>query len=57
MHQGAADYIMKDAMGRLGQAVWQALEKKRLRDGMRQADQLLRHSTCLLTLSPKSPSH
>jgi signal transduction histidine kinase/CheY-like chemotaxis protein len=51
LQQGAADYIMKDAMGRLGQAVKQALEKKLLRDGMRRADQLLRHSTCLLTLN------
>jgi signal transduction histidine kinase/CheY-like chemotaxis protein len=51
LKQGAADYIMKDAMGRLGQAVKQALEKKLLRDGMRQADQRLRHSTRLLTLS------
>ena len=51
MQQGAADYIMKDALGRLGQAVKQALEKKLLRDGMRQSDQLLRHSTRLLTLS------
>ena len=50
MQQGAADYIMKDALGRLGQAVKQALEKKRLRGDIRQADQLLRNSACLLTL-------
>jgi signal transduction histidine kinase/HPt (histidine-containing phosphotransfer) domain-containing protein len=51
IQQGAADYIMKDALGRLGQAVKQALEKKLLRDGMRQVDQQLRHSASLLTLS------
>ena len=39
LQKGAADYIMKDALGRLGQAVKQALEKKRLRKGIRQADQ------------------
>ena len=51
LQQGAADYILKDSMQRLGQAAKMALEKKALRDGMRQADQLLRHSACLLTLS------
>jgi len=30
MRHGAADYVMKDRMGRLGQAVEQALEKNRL---------------------------
>jgi len=39
MQQGAADYLMKDTLVRLGQAVKQALEKKRLREGIRQADQ------------------
>ncbi len=51
LQQGAADYIMKDALGRLGPAVKMALEKKQLRDGMRLADEQLRHSACLLTLS------
>ena len=51
LQQGAADYVMKDSLGRLGQAVKQALEKKLLRDGIRQADQLLRQSASLLTLS------
>ncbi len=51
LKQGAADYLMKDALGRLGPAVKMALEKKVLRDGMRLADQQLRHSACLLTLS------
>ena len=51
MQRGAADYIMKDTLGRLGLAVKQALVQKLLRDGIRNADQLLRHSACLLTLS------
>ena len=32
LHHGAADYIMKDRIERLGSAVGQVLEKKRLRD-------------------------
>ena len=51
LQHGAADYISKDAMGRLGQAVKQALEKRRMREGIRQTDRLLRHSARLLTLS------
>jgi signal transduction histidine kinase/CheY-like chemotaxis protein len=51
MQQGAADYLMKDTLVRLGQAVKQALEKKSLRDGIRQADELLRNSSFLLTLN------
>src|SRR5579862_4440664 len=31
MLRGASDYVVKDRIGRLGQAVTQALEKKRLR--------------------------
>ena len=38
MKHGAADYIMKDRLARLGQAVAQALEQKRLREDKRQAD-------------------
>jgi len=51
VQQGADDYIMKGSLGRLGQAVKQSLDKKELRDAMREADQLLRHSGSLLTLS------
>jgi PAS domain S-box-containing protein len=51
IQQGAADYIMKDSLVRLGQAVKQALEKKRLRDGIREANELLQHSAYLLTLN------
>jgi signal transduction histidine kinase len=51
LQKGAADYVMKDALGRLGQVVKLALEKKLLREGIRQSDHLLRNSTRLLTLS------
>lgn len=39
MQGGGADYIMKDRLGRLGQAVTQALEKKCLRNKARQGEQ------------------
>src|SRR6266849_4346233 len=43
MRQGAADYLLKDRLGRLGQAVEHALEQKRLRDeGKRAAEALER---------------
>jgi signal transduction histidine kinase/CheY-like chemotaxis protein len=51
LQQGAADFIRKDTLARLGQAVKQALEKKGLREGIRQVDRLLRQSATLLTLS------
>lgn len=35
MRNGAADYLLKDRLGRLGTAVEHALEQKRLRDGHR----------------------
>jgi PAS domain S-box-containing protein len=44
MKQGAADYLLKDRLGRLGQAVAQTLEKKRLRDERRHAEATLRDS-------------
>jgi len=45
---GATDYIIKDRLGRLGQAVAQALEKKQLRDEKRRAgEQLQRHARFL----------
>jgi PAS domain S-box-containing protein len=37
MRQGAADYLLKDRMDRLGQAVKNALEKKRLKDEYKKA--------------------
>ena len=42
MHQGAADFLMKDRLGRLGEAVRQALEKHRLQLAHAQAEQALR---------------
>ncbi|HEX4145110.1 MAG TPA: response regulator [Pirellulales bacterium] len=51
LEQGAADYLAKDSLGRLAQAVRHAMEKKLLRDGIHQANQQLRHSVNLLALS------
>ncbi len=42
MRDGATDYLLKDRLGRLGAAVRQALEAKRLRDGQR-AEETARH--------------
>src|SRR5690348_5854772 len=39
MKQGAADYLLKDRLGRLAQAVERALQQKRLRDDKRESDQ------------------
>lgn len=44
MKQGAADYLLKDRLGRLGQAVERALQQKALRDQKRKADDALRLS-------------
>jgi PAS domain S-box-containing protein/putative nucleotidyltransferase with HDIG domain len=44
MIQGAADYLLKDRLGRLGQAVQRALQQKRLRDEKRNSQQALRLS-------------
>lgn len=44
MKQGAADYLLKDRLARLGPAVAHALEQKRLRDETRQAEAALRES-------------
>ncbi len=51
LQQGACDYVMKDGLRRLGSAVKQALEKRVLREEMRQSDQQLRNSSRLLSLS------
>jgi two-component system cell cycle sensor histidine kinase/response regulator CckA len=42
--QGAADYLLKDRLARLGSAVTHALEQKQLRDQKQLADQALRES-------------
>lgn len=44
MKEGAADYLLKDRLSRLGQAVQRALTEKKLRDEKRLADQALRIS-------------
>jgi two-component system, cell cycle sensor histidine kinase and response regulator CckA len=44
MRQGAADFLLKDRLARLGQSVTQALEQKQLREGRRKAEQALRDS-------------
>ena len=44
LRQGAADYLLKDRLARLGQAVAQALEKKQARDDQRHAEEALRES-------------
>ncbi len=41
MKAGAADYLLKDRLGRLGHAVTQALERKRLLEEKRRAEQRL----------------
>ncbi|CAG0928949.1 Sensor protein kinase WalK [Thermoflexales bacterium] len=61
MKLGAADYLLKDRMTRLGQAATHALDQKRLRDDKRQAEQsltdneklfraLIEHSSDVVTL-------
>ena len=42
--RGATDYLLKDRLGRLGQAVSRALEEKRLRDEKRRAGEALKES-------------
>ncbi len=42
MREGAADYLLKDRLTRLGEAVRRALDQKRLRDAKRVADETLR---------------
>jgi PAS domain S-box-containing protein len=44
MKQGAADYLLKDRLSRLGQAVERALQQKLLRDEKRSSEQALRLS-------------
>lgn len=42
MKQGASDYLLKDRLGRLGVAVKQALERQRLREEKRRAEEAAR---------------
>jgi len=48
MKQGAADYLLKDRLTRLGPAVIQALEQRRLREGKRRADALVQLQSTVL---------
>lgn len=43
MKLGAADYLLKDRLARLGQAVTRALEQKRLREERKKADARVQH--------------
>ena len=47
LQQGAADYLLKDRLTRLGQAVTQALEQRNLRLEKQRAEQALRESADL----------
>jgi len=42
MKEGAADYLLKDRLARMGQVVAQALEQKQLREAKRQAEERYR---------------
>ena len=48
MKQGAADYLLKDRLARLGMAVQHALEEKRVRDERQQAEDELKRSKVFL---------
>lgn len=51
MKEGAADYLLKDRLGRLGPAISQALEQRQMRDAQRKAEETLRERTQLILLS------
>ncbi len=51
MREGATDYLLKDRLGRLGQAVAQALEQRQLRDTQHKAAEALRERTQLILLT------
>lgn len=44
MQRGAADYLLKDRLSRLGQALERALQRKELRDDQRRSEMALRRS-------------
>jgi signal transduction histidine kinase/DNA-binding response OmpR family regulator/HPt (histidine-containing phosphotransfer) domain-containing protein len=56
MQRGATDYIIKDRLGRLGQAVAQALEKKRMRSESRQAERHLMAQHAVTKALAESPT-
>ncbi len=51
MQQGAADYVLKDRLSRLGPAVTRALDQRRARGDMRAADDSFRASEARLRLA------
>lgn len=51
MKRGATDYLIKDRMGRLPQAVAQALAQKQLRDAKREAEEALHETRDRLELA------
>jgi signal transduction histidine kinase len=55
VRQGAADYLLKDRLARLGPAVRQALEQKRLRDDKRQMEQALKNYLAMLAHELRNP--
>ncbi len=55
MRQGAADYLLKDRLARLGPAVAQALEQKRLRDEKARMDQALKDYLSMLAHELRNP--
>lgn len=55
MRQGATDYLLKDRLARLGPAVQQALEQKRLRYEKRQMDQSLKNYLSMLAHELRNP--
>jgi DNA-binding NtrC family response regulator len=56
MQRGAADYVIKDRLGRLGQAVANALEKKRMRNEMRLAERRLLAQHAVTQALAESPT-
>lgn len=56
MQRGATDYIIKDRLGRLGQAVAQALDKKRLRNATRLAERRLQAQHAVTQVLAEAPT-
>ncbi len=55
MRAGAADYLLKDRLARLGPAVQQALEQRRLRTEKRQMEQALKSYLSMLAHELRNP--
>lgn len=50
---GAADYVLKNRLERLPSAIWKALDEKKLRSELRQADKALRRNEACLAAGEK----